>query len=116
MPSREETETIILLNDGEEFAIVDTMHGRFRRACERIIEQMGRGRELNLDAGRRSGKKVRWAFEIPAECVSVPRPPRRLSDEQRAAAAARGRAIRSRQLRNTGLETQSGPTTGPRKA
>jgi hypothetical protein len=116
MPRRKETETIIVLNDGNESAIVDTMHGPFRRACERTIEQMGRGRELNLDAGRRSGKKVRWTFEIPAECIPVPRPPRRLSDEQRAAAAARGREIRRRQLRSTGLETQSKPKSGPRKA
>jgi hypothetical protein len=65
---RQETETVIVLNGGEEFAIVDTMHGRFRRACERIIQQMGR--ELHLDAGRRSGKK------FAGRCVSRCQDPR----------------------------------------
>jgi hypothetical protein len=41
MPS--ETETVILINDADEFAIVDTMHGRFRRACQEVIRRTGRG-------------------------------------------------------------------------
>lgn len=95
MPRGEETETIIVINDADDFAIVDTMHGRFRRACEDVIQRTGRGRERNREHGIRDGRKVRWEFEIPKECVRLPRPPRELSEEQRETLAARMRDRRA---------------------
>ena len=99
MTTKAETETLIILNDEDEFAVVDTMHGRVRRACEEVIRRMGRGRERNLDHGIHDGKKVRWEFEIPVEAIRVPMAPpapKQLTTEEREKIGQRLKDARSR--------------------
>jgi hypothetical protein len=98
MSTRAETETVIVFNDEDEYATVDTMHGRVKRACEQVIHRMGRGREGKQNHGIRDGRKVRWEFKIPKEAIAVPRVPKRreLTQEQRASLAERGRTALAR--------------------
>ncbi len=85
MPKRVETETVVVFSDADEFAVVDTMHPRMRRACEEVIRRMGRGHERRPTDGVRGGRKVRWEFEIPVEAIRVPRAPREVTEAQRSA-------------------------------
>jgi hypothetical protein len=115
MSTRGEIETVIIVNDEDEFATVDTMHARFRRACEEVIRRTGRGRERNPDHGIRDGRKVRWEFEVPKEAIAVPRVPREATEAQRAAARenmARLREI-ARQPAEIGAPDAAGTAEGP---
>ncbi len=93
---RAERETVIVLNSADDYAVVDTMHPSFRRACEEVIRRTGRGRERNATNGVRDGRKVRWEFEIPLETMRAATAEARhiKTDLQRAAAAQQLRVAR----------------------
>jgi len=97
--SRLEQETIILFNEAEDTASVDTCNGALIRKLDKQIALQENGTVVPVREDE-YGK----VYLIPKSWVKV-HPPRSLSPEQRAELSARGKANRQAQLNRAEITT-----------
>lgn len=91
--TRTKKETIIVFNEAENVAIVNTYNGRMKREIERAIENS------NDETARKVTEDKHGAAEyvIPKNWVKI-RAGRKITEEQREALAERGRKLAESRL------------------
>lgn len=88
--SRVEMETIIVFNEAEKTAVVETFNPRIKKALEEA-------RKISKDFKLLFKRGAMYRYEVPKRYISVRKPKTvKMSDEMKQAAAARMRKVRAK--------------------